>query len=79
MKTWQLQDAKAKFSRVVNLACDGEPQMVTRNGKPAVYIVSAEDYKKNKPSLKEVLMNSPHKDIDLKIERSKDTLREIEF
>ena len=79
MKTWQLQEAKAKFSRVVNSACEGEPQLVTRNGKPAVYVISAKDYRKNKPSIKELLLNSPHKDIELNIERSKDGPREIEF
>lgn len=79
MKTWQLQEAKAKFSEVVSFACSGEPQLVTRNGRPAVYVISADEYKKNKPSLKELLLNSPHKDIKLNIERSKEGPREIEF
>lgn len=79
MKTWQLQEAKAKFSEVVNCACNGEPQLVTRNGKPAVYVISTDEYKKRKTSLKEFLLNSPHKDIELNIERNKDEPRVIEF
>ena len=79
MKSWQLQEAKAKFSQLVTEACSGETQLVTRNGKPAVYIVSAEKYKADKSSIKEILLNSPHKDIELNYERRKDGPREIEF
>jgi antitoxin Phd len=31
--TWSLQDAKNRFSAVVDAAARGEPQMVTRRGK----------------------------------------------
>ena len=41
---WTLQDAKARFSAVVNAAIAGEPQAVTRRGKPAVVVVGAEDW-----------------------------------
>ena len=41
---WTLQDAKARFSAVVEAALAGEPQAVTRRGKPAVMIVGAEDW-----------------------------------
>ena len=37
---WQLQDAKAQFSQVVEAALSGEPQRVTRRGKDAVVVVS---------------------------------------
>ena len=47
MKTsWTLQDAKNKFSEVVNRALREGPQIVTRHGRPVVVIVSVEDYKK---------------------------------
>ena len=39
-----LQDAKNRFSAVVDAALAGRPQEVTRRGKPAVVVVSAEDY-----------------------------------
>lgn len=41
---WSLQDAKNKFSEVVNAALQGRPQLVTRRGEPAVVVLSAEDY-----------------------------------
>lgn len=43
-KTWLLQDAKAKFSRLVDDAMRGEPQHVTRRGKPAVVVLSFADF-----------------------------------
>lgn len=41
---WRLQDAKAQFSAVVDCALRGVPQHVTRRGKEAVVIVSAQDF-----------------------------------
>ncbi|WP_417721835.1 type II toxin-antitoxin system Phd/YefM family antitoxin [Salipiger sp.] len=39
-----LQDAKNRFSAVVEAALSGRPQEVSRRGKPAVVVVSAEEY-----------------------------------
>ena len=41
---WSLQDAKNSFSAVVEAAMAGEPQQVTRRGKPAVVVVSATEF-----------------------------------
>ncbi len=41
---WPLQDAKNKFSALVNAALAGEPQRVSRRGKPAVVVLAAEEY-----------------------------------
>ena len=35
---WKLQDAKNRFSAAVEAALGGEPQHVTRRGKPAVVV-----------------------------------------
>jgi antitoxin Phd len=43
---WQLQEAKNKFSSLVELALENSPQIVTRHGKDAVVIISIEEYKK---------------------------------
>ena len=43
---WTLQDAKNRFSAVVDAALAGTPQQVTRRGKPAVVVVSAAAYAK---------------------------------
>ena len=39
-----LQDAKNRFSAVVDAAMAGRPQEVTRRGKPAVVVLSVEEY-----------------------------------
>ncbi|MBV8449242.1 MAG: type II toxin-antitoxin system Phd/YefM family antitoxin [Hyphomicrobiales bacterium] len=41
---WQLQDAKNRFSEVVQKARSEGPQIVTLRGKRAVVILSAVDY-----------------------------------
>ena len=77
---WQLQDAKARFSRVVDLAMSDGPQIITRRGKDAVIIIDAQDYarrKKPRQSLVEFLRASPLGGIDLQLDRSKDTPRDI--
>ena len=46
MATWQLQDAKIRFSTVVDAALAGEPQRVTRRGKPAVVVLAEGEYQR---------------------------------
>ena len=41
-----LQDAKNRFSAVVEAALAGRPQEVSRRGKPAVVVISAEEYRR---------------------------------
>lgn len=40
----KLQDAKNRFSAVVEAALAGRPQRVSRRGVPVVVVVSAEEY-----------------------------------
>jgi antitoxin Phd len=44
MRMLTLQDAKNRFSAVVEAALAGRPQEVSRRGKPAVVILSVADY-----------------------------------
>ncbi len=46
MRTWKLEDAKNRFSEVVRMALSHGPQRVTRNGRDAVVVVSAEEYER---------------------------------
>ena len=69
MREWSLQDAKNKFSEVVNAALAGEPQRVTRRGQPAVVVLAEEEYerlcraeKATGPSLGELLVQIPQDD-----------------
>ena len=45
-KIWTLQDAKNKFSAVVEAAQRGEPQRVTKRGVEAVVVLSVEEYER---------------------------------
>ncbi len=68
---WQLQEAKAKFSEVFELAMKGEPQTVTRRGKDAVLVVSRDQYESlRKGEEKETLISfllhhTPKSDIEI--------------
>jgi antitoxin Phd len=44
MKAWQLQEAKARFSEVVNAALSEGPQSVTKHGEEVVVIMSQQAY-----------------------------------
>lgn len=81
--TWQLQHAKNRFSEVVDRAVSGTPQWVTRHGKPAVCVVSAADYQaligREGRGVKEVLLGSPHPEVDLDFTRDKSVGREVEL
>ncbi len=43
---WPLQDAKNKFSEVVNNALRRGPQIITRRGVQAVVVLSYEEYQR---------------------------------
>jgi prevent-host-death family protein len=79
--TWQLQEAKQKFSKLVRATLEDGPQVVTRHGEAVVVVISAEEFKRlkgKKRSLKEVLLSGPPLD-DLEIERSKEPTRIVEL
>ena len=84
MSSWALQDAKNRFSAVVNAAIEGNPQSVTRRGKPAVVVIAAEEYerlrhleKAKAPSFPELLLAMPQDDGDF--ERVRIGLRSTDF
>jgi len=43
---WTLQDAKNRFSAVVEAALAGRPQEVSRRGRPAVVVVAVDEYRR---------------------------------
>lgn len=43
---WQLQEAKNKFSEVVDHALKQGPQIITRRGVEAVIVLSYQEYRK---------------------------------
>ncbi len=81
---WSLQDAKNRFSAVVDAAVRGVPQRVTRRGKPTVVVISVEEYerlhqleKAKAPTLADLLLDMPQDDEEF--ERHPLRSREIEF
>ncbi|MTH76989.1 type II toxin-antitoxin system Phd/YefM family antitoxin [Paracoccus aestuariivivens] len=80
---WTLQDAKNRFSAVVEAALAGEPQAVTRRGKPAVVVLSAAEYDRmraaaaeNRGSFITHLLNFPG---DAPAPRAAVRAREVQF
>ena len=66
MTDWPLQDAKNRFSAVVDAALAGDPQRVTRRGRPAVVVLAVDEYerlrrieKANAPTFAELLLGIP--------------------
>lgn len=87
---WSLQDAKNKFSAVVEAACQGTPQLVTRRGEPAVVVLSAQKYEAmlrqeqlNAPDFARFLESMPSGDSSGEAEDTPEDdslhLREVEF
>jgi len=79
---WQLQDAKSKFSNLVDKAQHNGPQVVTKNGKDAVVVMSIDEYKKlikPKTNLVKFFQSSPLATEDLDLTRSKEVPRDIEL
>lgn len=79
--TWTFAGAKAHLSEVVDRAQTG-PQTITRDGKPSVVIVSAEEWARKttrKGSLAEFLLSSPLKGSDLDLELQHYAPRDIEL
>ena len=79
---WKLQDAKSKFSKVVEDALQKGPQFVSRRGIEAVVVVSVKEYEEltsHKPSFKEFLLNCPKMEAGVEFERQKDYPRNIEL
>ncbi|MBV1703938.1 MAG: type II toxin-antitoxin system Phd/YefM family antitoxin [Hyphomicrobiales bacterium] len=76
--TWTVAGAKARLSEVIARA-QGEPQTITRNGKPSVIVVSAEEWARKvlrKGSLAEFLLAAPLRGVELDLERLRDEPRD---
>ncbi len=82
MKPLQLQEAKQQFSAVAEKAARGQPQIVTKHGKPFVVIVNVADWEKAQPKKRtiiEMLRSCPVKSDELDLTRSKELPREIDL
>lgn len=61
MKTWAVQDAKARFSEFLDACLSEGPQVVTRRGTEAAVLVPLDQWRRMsesaRPSLKELLLS----------------------
>lgn len=61
MRTWAVQDAKARFSEMLEACTSRGPQMVTKRGVEAAVLVPAAEWhrlqSRSRPTLKELLLS----------------------
>jgi len=84
MASWQLQDAKARFSEFLNAALEKGPQIVTRRGVETAVLVPINDWRRlqqaARPGLKELLLETTPTIDNLALERGRSRRREpLEF
>jgi antitoxin Phd len=67
MASWQLQEAKSKFSEFLNAALKDGPQIVTRRGVEEAVLVPMDEWRRMKhasrPDIKEVLLGPGPRDL----------------
>jgi antitoxin Phd len=60
MKSWPVQDAKARFSAMLDACLSDGPQLVTKRGEDAAVLIRVADWKRlnnnARPSLKALLL-----------------------
>jgi antitoxin Phd len=81
MRTWKLQDAKSRFSEVIDRTLTEGPQLVTKRGSDAVVILAVEDYRRligDAPNLIDHLLSAPRGEV-LTITRSKEPIRDLDL
>jgi len=84
-KDWQLQEAKANFSKLFRLARECGPQRVTRHGREAVVVIPAEEYERlssfstPRGSLAQFFANSPLAGSGIQLDRPRDFGRDIDL
>ncbi len=78
-RVWQLQEAKNKFSEVVDEAITDGPQVITKRGVETAIILSYADYRKlllNQQKLSDFFRESPLVGVDLDMTRDTTPNRE---
>ena len=81
-KIWALQDAKNRFSELVNLAIQDGPQVITRRGDETAVLLSMRDYHElaaPNGNLVDFFRSSPLVGLDLQFKRDDDYGREIDL
>ena len=80
--TWTVAEAKAKFSEVIDKARTSGPQLITKNGRRAAIVVSADEWERKTHragNLAEFFAGSPLRGSELEAPRLRDGPRKIEL
>lgn len=80
INSWTVAEAKARFSELLEQARAKGPQTITKHGRTAAVLVSAEEWErkaKRTGNLAEFFAGSPLRDSGLEIERRKDRPRRV--
>ena len=76
---WQLQNAKQRFSEVVDRALTEGPQWVTRRGRAVVVVLAIDAYRRlseGEHDFKQFLTGAPDFEL-LELERSEEPMRPV--
>jgi antitoxin Phd len=78
-RNWQLQEAKNRFSEVVEEALKDGPQVITRRGVETAVVISFTDYRKmllGRKRLSEFFRDSPLAGSNLDLTRDNSPIRD---
>ncbi|MBX2996909.1 MAG: type II toxin-antitoxin system Phd/YefM family antitoxin [Caldilineaceae bacterium] len=79
VRIWQLQEAKNKFSEVVEEALTQGPQVITKRGVEAVIVLSYAEYRKlmlTQQKLSDFFRHSPLAEANLNLQRDTSRVRD---
>jgi antitoxin Phd len=82
MKTWQLQEAKARLSEVIKQASKEGPQTITMRGEPTAVVISRDEYERIKHprgSFVDFMRKSPLYGVDIALKREQTLTREADI
>ncbi len=83
-RSWQLQDAKARFSEVVRLAKQEGPQHVTVHGREEVVVIGADDFRRlagerTGQVFVDAMQHAPDRSVDIEPARSRMRVRDVDL
>ena len=82
MRTWQLQEAKARLSEVIKRASKEGPQTITMRGEPTAVVLSKDEYerlKHPKRNFVDFMRKSPLYGVDIDLKREQTLTRESDI
>ena len=82
MKTWQLQEAKARLSEVIKQASEEGPQTITMRGEPTAVVISKDEYERlRRPRVNfvEFMRKSPLYGVSLDLKRDRSLVRKFDL